>query len=105
MLASGQLTEEMRKDRDLAGPCLDPSKLEEWLDHRRVHYKAWGRGVLQGAKAEIKKHTAQWTCDLQQSLHGRRGAKTPRVKRTLHVVRARICHALEEQVMIWRPPF
>ena len=38
------------------------------------------------------------------ALTGRK-KKRPHVKRTIHVVRARISHFLEEKVLIWRPPF
>ncbi|KAH8051204.1 hypothetical protein JL722_10903 [Aureococcus anophagefferens] len=97
------------KDRDLAGSfrapeAADADGFKAWLDKRRVPAKTWPRGELDAALRQLKAREAHWACDLVPALTGRK-KKRPHVKRTIHVVRARISHFLEEKVLIWRPPF
>ncbi|KAH8048041.1 hypothetical protein JL721_12048 [Aureococcus anophagefferens] len=96
-------------DRDLAGSfkapeAADADGFKAWLDKRRVPAKTWPRGELDAALRQLKAREAHWACDLVPALTGRK-KKRPHVKRTIHVVRARISHFLEEKVLIWRPPF
>ena len=97
------------RDRDLAGSfrapeAADADGFKSWLDKRRVPAKTWPRGELEAALRQLKAREAHWACDLVPALTGRK-KKRPHVKRTIHVVRARVSHFLEEKVLIWRPPF